>query len=64
MQFNVYEVGHDDAADESVRDLRNAGCTNIRIVQVEYSHERMTVECDLPAGVAFPQDLELFYACV
>jgi hypothetical protein len=63
-RFPVFEIEHDGDVNASVEDLRNAGCWQIAVLSVDYDHEYMNVECQLPEGINRPEDLRLEVACL
>jgi hypothetical protein len=63
-QFNIYEVEHYGVEENSLGDLRKAGCTNILVLLRDHDRGLIRVACDLPEGVTYPNQLKLEHACL
>ena len=47
-QFNIHEVEHYGDEENSLEDLRKAGCTNILVLLRDHDRGFIRVACDLP----------------
>ena len=63
-QFNIHEVEHYGVEENSLDDLRKAGCTNILVLLRDHDRGLIRVVCDLPEGVTHPNQLKLECACL
>ena len=63
-QFNIYEVEHYSVEENSLDDLRKAGCTNILVLLRDHDRGFIRVACDLPEGVTHPDQLKLECTCL
>ena len=63
-QFNIHEVEHYGDEENSLEDLRKAGCTNILVLLRDHDRGFIRVACDLPEGVTQPNQLKLECACL
>ena len=55
-QFNIHEVEHYGDEENSLEDLRKAGCTNILVLLRDHDRGFIRVVCDLPEGVTHPNN--------
>jgi hypothetical protein len=62
--FVIYEVAHGGDVDASLEDLRRAGCTNVELLETDYSTETAVVQCSLPVGILLPSQLKLEFAVI
>ena len=58
-EFNIREVEHYGDEENSLEDQRKAGCTNILVLLRDHDRRLIRVACDLPEGVAHPNQLKL-----
>ena len=63
--LKVNEIEHYSHGENALVDLQKAGCTNIKVLDLDYEDEKsMMVECELPEGVTSFKQLEPLPECV